>query len=47
VKQPTKFSGRPQLEIVTQTTGGFGVAFADYGNHWKIQRKFGLTTLRE
>ena len=46
VKEASNFSGRPNAGFIFQYTEGLGVAFADYGEHWKTQRKFGLTTLR-
>ena len=46
VKQGHKFSGRPVSAFINQFTYGLGVSTRDYDEHWKIQRKFGLVTLR-
>uniref|UniRef100_H2ZIS7 Cytochrome P450 2U1 n=1 Tax=Ciona savignyi TaxID=51511 RepID=H2ZIS7_CIOSA len=46
VKQGTSFSGRPRIATLEQITEGHGLVFADYGDRWKRQRRFGLATLR-
>uniref|UniRef100_H2YB90 Cytochrome P450 2U1 n=1 Tax=Ciona savignyi TaxID=51511 RepID=H2YB90_CIOSA len=46
VKQGSSFSGRPSVSILDEITNGHGLAFLDYCEKWKSQRKFGLMTLR-
>lgn len=45
VKQGAAFSGRQKLYVLEEITEGLGILTTD-GNEWKIQRKFGLNTLR-
>jgi len=35
VHQGTKFSGRPQAEVLNQYTEEMGLASVDYGDFWK------------
>uniref|UniRef100_H2Z9F6 Uncharacterized protein n=1 Tax=Ciona savignyi TaxID=51511 RepID=H2Z9F6_CIOSA len=46
VKHGNAFSGRPSIATIDQITEGHGVLFIDYNDHWKRQRRFGLSTLR-
>ncbi|XP_078484745.1 cytochrome P450 2U1 [Ciona intestinalis] len=46
VKQGHSFSGRPDIPVFTQINNGMGLLTVDYNDHWKMQRRFGITTLR-
>jgi len=46
VKEGAKFSGRPRFPLMNEMTKGHGLAFVDYGEHWRAQSKFGHSTLR-
>ena len=46
IKQGQKFSGRPQIPVILEFSK-HGLVFRDYGETWKVQRKFGLSFLRE
>ncbi|XP_002120711.5 cytochrome P450 2U1-like [Ciona intestinalis] len=46
VKGGSSFSGRPDHPVFKVVTKNHGVAMVDYGDHWKVQRRFRLTTLR-
>jgi len=46
VKKGSSSSGRPSMFVIDVVTQGHGLAFVDYGDFWKTQRKFGLMTLR-
>uniref|UniRef100_H2Z8V6 Uncharacterized protein n=1 Tax=Ciona savignyi TaxID=51511 RepID=H2Z8V6_CIOSA len=46
VKQGNEFSGRPSIDIIERVSKGNGMIFLNYDEHWKKQRRFGLSTLR-
>ncbi|XP_075057402.1 cytochrome P450 2K4-like [Mixophyes fleayi] len=41
-----EFSERPDSPLFTETSQGYGVAFA-HGENWKVMRRFALSTLRD
>ncbi|XP_028665549.2 cytochrome P450 2D3 [Erpetoichthys calabaricus] len=46
VTQAVEFAGRPQGLLVNDVTEYKGVIIVNYGTHWKEQRRFALSTLR-
>ncbi|XP_051788018.1 cytochrome P450 2J6-like [Erpetoichthys calabaricus] len=46
VTQAVEFAGRPQGLLVNDITEHKGVIIVNYGTHWKEQRRFALSTLR-
>ncbi|NXU49267.1 CP2K1 protein, partial [Turnix velox] len=46
VNQADAFAGRPKIPVVEEAGEGRGVIFSD-GEHWKVMRRFTLTTLRD